>query len=255
VSAKKTTATEVASLRVVDPAEGVLTVLVITAHPDDVDFGAAGTVACLTAAGVKVVYCLVTDGDAGGSDRSTTPDQRAELRRAEQQAAAEVLGVDEIHFLGHLDGSVTYSLGLRRDLARVIRLVRPDRVLCQSPERILDRIYASHPDHLAAGEAALAAVYPDARNAFAYPELLESEGLEPHTVPEIWLMASPEADVAVDTTSVIDLKLKALHCHASQLGESASIDETILSWGRATAKAAGLSKKRTAEAFRAIDAR
>lgn len=242
-----------ASLELVDPAAGVAKVLVIVAHPDDVDFGAGGTVARMTAAGVEVVYCLVTDGDAGGTDLDTTPDQRAEVRKREQEAAAELLGVREIHFLGHLDGSVTYSLGLRRDLARIIRLVRPDRVLCQSPERNLDRIYASHPDHLAAGESALAAVYPDARNPFAYPELLDSEGLEPHTVPEVWLMAGLEGNIAVDTTEVIDAKISALRCHASQISDPDRLAGMIKDWGRLTARSAGLGKKRTAEAFRRVE--
>jgi LmbE family N-acetylglucosaminyl deacetylase len=254
VSAKKPDAAP-PSLRVVDPADGVSKVLVVTAHPDDVDFGAGGTVARLTDAGVEVIYCVVTDGDAGGSDRSTTPDQRAALRRAEQTAAAHVLGVTELHFLGHLDGSVTYALGLRRDIARIIRLVRPDRVISQSPERNLDRIYASHPDHLAAGEATMAAVYPDARNAFAFPELIDAEGLEPHAVPEMWLMAAGDANVAVETTEVIDRKIKALQCHVSQTGDSPALESRILDWGRTTAKAAGLSKKRTAEAFRLVDTR
>ena len=252
MSTKKPEPVAEPAIRVVDPAEGATRVLVITAHPDDVDFGAGGTVARLTDAGVDVVYCLVTDGDAGGSDLTTTADQRAQLRRAEQRAAAQVLGVSELHFLGHLDGSVTYSLGLRRDLARVIRMVRPDRVLCQSPERNLDRIYASHPDHLAAGESALAAVYPDARNPFAYPELLDSEGLEPHTVPEVWLMAGLEGNIAVDTTEVIDAKISALRCHASQISDPDRLAEMNKDWGRLTARSAGLGKKRTAEAFRRV---
>jgi LmbE family N-acetylglucosaminyl deacetylase len=255
VSAKKIEPAEAPSIRVVDPTEGATRVLVVTAHPDDVDFGAGGTVARLTDAGVEVVYCLVTDGDAGGSDRSTTADQRAEIRRAEQTAAAHVLGVSELHFLGHLDGSVTYSMGLRRDISRIIRLVRPDRVITQSPERNFERIYASHPDHLATGEAAMAAVYPDARNVFAFPELVDAEGLEPHSVPELWLMAATDANVAVETTDVIDRKIKALQCHASQLGDGGDIDERIIEWGRATAKAVGLTKKRTAEVFRVVDTR
>ena len=250
---QKKNAEEAATLRLVDPAEGVSKVLVITAHPDDVDFGAAGTVAALTDAGVEVVYCLVTDGDAGGSDPNTTFDDRARIRRQEQTQAAALVGVKELHFLGHLDGSVTYSLGLRRDLSRIIRVVRPDRVICQSPERNLDRIYASHPDHLAAGESALAAVYPDARNPFAFPELLDAEGLEPHTVKEVWLMASPVSDIAVETTSQIPRKVAALRSHVSQVGDGGHIEELITTWGRTMAKMAGLSKKKTAEAFRVID--
>jgi LmbE family N-acetylglucosaminyl deacetylase len=241
--------------RVVDPAEGINKVLVITAHPDDVDFGAGGTIARLTDAGVEVVYCLVTDGDAGGSDVETTYEQRAAIRRVEQTKAATLLGVTELHFLGHLDGAVTYGATLRRDLSRVIRKVRPDVVIAQSPERNLDRIYASHPDHLAAGESALAAVYPDARNPFAYPELLDSEGLEPHTVNEVWLMASPVSDVAVETTNVLPRKLAALRCHESQVGDGEHLDELITTWGRTMASLAGLKKKQTAEAFRVVNTR
>lgn len=241
------------TLELVDPADGVSKVLVITAHPDDVDFGAAGTVARLTTSGVEVAYGLVTDGDAGGSDRSSTADQRARLRREEQRAAADILGVSELHFLGHLDGSVTAHLGLRRDLSRLIRMVRPDRVITQSPELWLDRIYASHPDHRATGEAALAAVYPDARNPFAFPELLDAEELEPHTVPEMWLMASPTSDIAVETTDFIDAKLAALRSHVSQVGEGAHLDDLVLTWGRTMARQAGLPKKRTAEAFRRVN--
>lgn len=140
--------------------------LVVMAHPDDVDFGSAGTMATLTALGVHVTYCLVTDGDAGGSDRSITRTEMASMRRKEQTAAAAVVGVHDLVFLGHPDGRVVADLALRRDISRVIRQVRPQVVLCQSPDRNLDRIFASHPDHLAAGEAALCAVYPDSRNPF-----------------------------------------------------------------------------------------
>ena len=132
--------------------------LVVTAHPDDVDFGAAGTVATLTDAGVHVTYCLVTDGDAGGSDRSIPRHDIAMLRRKEQTEAAAQVGVTDLFFLGHGDGRVQPTLQLRADISAVIRRVRPRVVITQSPERNLDRIYASHPDHLAAGEAALCAV-------------------------------------------------------------------------------------------------
>jgi hypothetical protein len=239
--------------RLVDPADGIESVLVVTAHPDDVDFGAAGTIARLTEAGVSVTYCLVTDGDAGGSDRSSTADQRAAVRRLEQTAAAEVVGVTDLIFLGHLDGQVEANLALRRDLARVIRQVRPDRVICQSPVLNLDRIYASHPDHLATAQACLAAVYPDARNPFAYPELLDTEGLEPHAVPEIWLMAMVDSTVVVDTTDVVHRKIAALASHGSQVGDGAHLEELIMSWGHMVAESAGLGSERTAEAFRIVD--
>ncbi len=149
--------------------------LLVTAHPDDVDFGSAGSVAAFTAAGLEVTYCIVTNGDAGGSDREMSRSEVAALRQDEQRAAAAVVGVSDVRFLGHPDGRVQATLELRRDISRVIRQVRPERVITQSPERNLDFIYASHPDHLAAGEAAVCAVYPDARNPFAHPELLEGE--------------------------------------------------------------------------------
>ena len=249
---KASTADGPAALPVVDPAAGVERVLVITAHPDDVDFGAAGTVAKMTKAGVSVTYCLVTDGDAGGSDLASTAEQRAAGRRIEQTNAAAKVGVTDLYFLGHLDGQVAVTLDLRKDLSRVIRQVRPDRVICQSPVLNLDRIYASHPDHLAAGAAALAAVYPDARNPFAYPELL-GEGLEAHTVPEVWVMAMADPTLVVDTTDVIDLKIEALRCHASQLGDPDAVDGLLRGWGQMVAEAAGLKPTRTAEAFRRVD--
>ncbi|MHB1486945.1 MAG: PIG-L deacetylase family protein, partial [Acidimicrobiales bacterium] len=162
--------------------------LVVTAHPDDVDFGAAGTVAGWTDVGIEVTYCIVTDGDAGGFDSGLDRAQIPVVRQAEQRAAAGIVGVKEVVFLGHPDGAVIPSMALRRDISAVIRTVRPERVLCQSPERNFERIYASHPDHLASGEATLCAVYPDARNGFAHPELLE-QGLAPHSVAEVWVMA------------------------------------------------------------------
>ena len=251
-STKAPASSPVRALPVVDPAAGVKRVLVITAHPDDVDFGAAGTVAQMTKAGVEVTYCLITDGDAGGSDLSSTAEQRAAGRRIEQTNAATKVGVSDLFFLGHLDGQVAVTLDLRKDLSRVIRQVRPDRVICQSPVLNLDRIYASHPDHLAAGAAALAAVYPDARNPFAFPELL-NEGLEAHTVPEVWVMAMSDPTLVVDTTEVIDRKIEALRCHASQLADPDSVDGLLRGWGQMVAEAAGLKPSRTAEAFRRVD--
>jgi LmbE family N-acetylglucosaminyl deacetylase len=172
------------------PLDDIHSVLVVTAHPDDVDFGAAGTVATFTGRGVPVTYCLCTSGDAGGDDRSVPRPAMAALREAEQAAAAEAVGVKDLVFLHHPDGRLQPTLELRRDISRVIRQVRPDLVIGQSPQRNFARIYASHPDHLAAGEATLCAVYPDARNPFAHPELLEEESLEPWTTREVWLMGT-----------------------------------------------------------------
>ena len=139
--------------------------------------------------GSRSRYCIVTDGDAGGSDRSIAS-ALAGIRRDEQRAAAAVVGVQDVCFLGYPDGALVASNELRRDICRVVRTLRPDRVVCQSPERYWDAIGASHPDHLAAGEATVCAFYPDVRNPFAHPELL-GEGLEPHTVRELWSDRAP----------------------------------------------------------------
>ena len=167
--------------------------------------------AVLTDAGVEVTYCLVTDGDAGGSDRSMSRSDMAALRRAEQTRAAKAVGVEHLVFLGHPDGRVVADLTLREDLSRVIREVRPNVVVCQSAQRNLDRIYASHPDHLAAGEAAISAVYPDSRNPFAFPALLEA-GLEPWTVDEVWVTGTQEANAHVEITPQLERKIEALLC-------------------------------------------
>lgn len=253
--------------------------LVVVAHPDDVDFGAAGTVARWVDAGIHVTYCVVTDGDAGGFDPDVPREAIAGIRRAEQEAAAAAVGVSDVVFLGHPDGRVTPSIELRRDIARVIRQVRPQRVMGQSPERNYDVIYASHPDHLAAGEATLCAVYPDARNPFAHPELA-AEGLEAHTVAEVWLAGGPVSTgggaagtsggggraaggsgpaggaggvTAVDVTEVVDRKLAALRCHASQLVEIGDLEGMIRGWLGAVAAQAGLPPGHLAEAFRVIE--
>jgi LmbE family N-acetylglucosaminyl deacetylase len=231
-------------------------VLVVTAHPDDVDFGSAGTIAAFTDAGLEVTYCIVTNGEAGGSDRSMSRAEMASLRQDEQRAAAAVVGVSDVRFLGHPDGRVEPTLDLRRDISRVIRQVRPERVVTQSPERNLEFIYASHPDHLAAGEAAMDAVYPDARNPFAHPELLEAEGLEPWTVNELWIMGpgrpSEAGAVAVETTATVDRKVAALMCHKSQMTDPDAIGDRIRTWARAAGEAAGLAAGRTAEMYRVI---
>jgi LmbE family N-acetylglucosaminyl deacetylase len=222
----------------------------VTAHPDDVDFGTAGTVAAFTEAGLDVTYCIVTNGDAGGSDRTMSRADMATLRQSEQRAAAKEVGVSDVRFLGYPDGRVVASFDLRRDISRVIRQVRPERVITQSPERRWDFIYASHPDHLAVGEAAVCAVYPDARNPFAHPELLDDEGLEPWTVNELWIVGGLEPTMAVETTSTIERKVAALMRHESQLPDPAGIAERVLAGGRAQGEAAGLSDGASAELFR-----
>lgn len=225
-------------------------VLVVAAHPDDVDFGAGGTIATWTATGIEVAYCLVTDGDAGGFDPDVPRERMPSIRRREQRAAADALGVTDVRFLGYPDGRVEVSLGLRRDLARVIREVRPQRVLVNSPERDWSRIHPSHPDHLAVGEATMAAVYPDSRNRFAFPELLRDEGLEPWTVREVWLMGGPGGDHVVDVTDVFDRKMTALRRHESQMQDDVDLEGDLRAGLAEHARAAGLAEGRLAERFR-----
>jgi LmbE family N-acetylglucosaminyl deacetylase len=225
-------------------------VLVVTAHPDDVDFGAAGSVAAWTEAGAQVTYCVVTDGDAGGFDPAVPRSAIAGIRQAEQTAAAAVVGVTDLHFLGYPDGRVEATLDLRRDISRVIRMVQPQRVVTQSPVRNFQRIFASHPDHLAAAEATMCAVYPDSRNPFAFPELMEA-GLDAWTVPEVWLMAG-DADRFVDITGTFDRKVKALLSHASQMPDPDAMEPRMRLWGGAVAKAGGLPAGRLAEGFQRV---
>ena len=223
----------------------------VTAHPDDVDFGAAGTVAAFTSAGVDVTYCIVTNGDAGGSDRTMSRAEMAVLRQDEQRAAAAVVGVSDVRFLAYPDGMVQASLELRRDISRVIRQVRPERVITQSPERNWAAIFASHPDHLAAGEAAVCAVYPDARNPFAHPELLD-EGLEPWSVAQLWIMSpwDERPGIAVETSATVERKVAALLSHKSQIGDPEGVKQRIHEWARAQAEGAGLPPGSSAELFR-----
>src|SRR5580658_7379735 len=213
----------------VDDPTGVERILVVTAHPDDVDFGVAGSVASWVKSGIDVKYCIVTDGDAGGSDRTISRPEMAVIRRDEQRAAAAEVGVTDVTFLGYPDGRLVPSIELRRDISRQVRVHRPERLVCQSPERMWERIGASHPDHLAAGEAAVCAAYPDARNPFAHPELLE-EGLEPFAVSELWMMAAPGANRAVDVTDTFDRKIAALLCHRSQVGDGEGLEDRLRGW-------------------------
>jgi LmbE family N-acetylglucosaminyl deacetylase len=181
--------------------------------------------------------------------------EMAALRQDEQRAAAAVVGVSDVRFLGHPDGCVQATLDLRRDISRVIRQVQPERVITQSPERNWDFIYASHPDHMALGEAAVDAVYPDARNPFAHPELLE-EGLEPWSVPELWIMgpgpgsAAPGSRIAVETTATVDRKVSALMCHKSQLPDPEATAARVRAGALAVGATAGLPEGHSAEVFR-----
>lgn len=223
-------------------------VLIVAAHPDDADFGAAGTVAGWTNAGIEVTLLCVTHGEQGArpdADITAIP----ALREAEQRAASAAVGVTDVRFLdGHRDGWVEPSFGLQRDIVRVIRDVRPQRILCQSPERNYERIQASHPDHLAAGEATVRAAYPAAENPFAWPEL----GLPFWHVGELWLMADPKPTYAVDVTDTFDRKVAALRAHASQTGHRDDLETFLRRVGGIMGSRYGLPEGRLAEAFRIV---
>ena len=223
--------------------------LVVAAHPDDADFGAAGTIAGWVDAGIEVTLLLCTRGEQGGFDDTPRSEMPA-IREREQKAASAELGVTDLRFIdGWSDGWLVPAPELQRAIVAVIREVRPRRVLCQSPERIYQRLQASHPDHLAAGEATVCAVYPAAENPHSWPELVD-EGLPPWKVTELWLMAHPEAAHVVDTTDRFPRKVRALQAHASQtshLGDG--LEQMLRQWNGGTAAAAGLPEGRLAEAF------
>ncbi len=224
--------------------------LLVVAHPDDIDFGAAGTAATLTDHGVEVVYGLVTSGQAG-EPAELSPAELTEIRQKEQTEAAAIVGVTELHWLGFPDGHLVADLELRKAIARLIRMVKPDLVITQTPVRDLDRIYAAHPDHLAAGEAAVCAVYPDARNGHSFPELL-AEGHLPHAVPRVWLMAGADNDLHVDITANLDRKIEALRAHHSQNDDRAdALPSMIRDWAQTNARAAGHTG-RAVESFRVV---
>lgn len=223
----------------------------VVAHPDDAEFWAGGTVASWVAAGVQVSYCVLTDGDAGGFDpgvpRATVPG----MRRAEQQAAAGILGVTSVEFLGHAEDGLGADERLRKDLVRIIRQLRPQRVLTWSPQWNWPRFRSSHPNHRATGEVTLAAVYPDAGNRFAHMDLL-GQGLEPWTVTEIWLLNSPAPDHFVDITETFECKVAAVRAHASQVADRPSLARELRARIEPNTAAAGLAEGRLAEAFQVV---
>ena len=216
-------------------------VLVVVAHPDDIDFGIAGTAAFLTDAGSEVVYALCTSGEAGIPE-DMPRDELKQIREREQREAAAAVGVTDVRFLGMPDGHLEYNLDLRKAISRVIRQVKPDVVITQSPERRWDRIFASHPDHLATANATIAAVYPDARNPHAHVDLM-AEGHEPHSVDWLWITGGPEPNLAVDITDVFDRKVKALSSHSSQVAWIDDVHGFLRGWASETAKASGLADR------------
>jgi LmbE family N-acetylglucosaminyl deacetylase len=225
-------------------------VLCVAAHPDDIDFGAAGTVASWVEQGLDVAYLLVTRGDAGGFD-DTPRELMPVLREAEQRAAAAAVGVKQVEFLeGYRDGTVVASLDLRRDITAAIRRFRPDRILTSSPLRRWERLAGpSHPDHLAVGEATTCAVYPDSRNPFAFGELLRDQGLEAWTVREVWYSGGPGPDHAVDITDTFPRKVAALEAHDSQVRHLVGFTAMLRERHAAVAATLALPSGRLAEAF------
>ena len=228
--------------------------LFVGAHPDDADFGAGGLIAAWTAAGCAVTVACVTDGDSGGFDADVPRTAVPGIRRDEQRAAAKELGVTDVRFLGRPDGWVVVDRDLRLELARLIRELRPEAVVTHSPDRHYGFVYLYHPDHLATGAAVLAAVYPDARNAFAFPA--EDLDLPPWEVPAVWLFGGPTDDVAVDVTDVFEAKVRACSAHDSQTPMlDRSVEAELREHLGRTAVEHGLPEGRLAEAYQVVDTR
>lgn len=224
-------------------------VLSIHAHPDDQEFTVAGTLVKWARAGSEIVTVCITDGDAG-SNRHTPADMTrarlAKIRQEEQRAACRVLGIAEVVFLGYEDGVLAPSIALRRDLTRLIRRHRPDAVVCGDPTvRFYGNRYMNHPDHRVASDAALDAVFPSSGTRFIFPELLD-EGLAPHHVRAVYLHASDRADTFVDIAAVLDVKIRALREHKSQMGDWDPAP-MLRGWAR---QQGARHRLRAAEAFR-----
>ena len=234
------------------PADAPRRVLAFAAHPDDIDFGAAGTLAGWCAAGAEVTYCIMTSGDAGGFE----PGDREGIiarRNAEQRAAADIVGAGEVHFLGERDGFLAANHEVVGKAVELIRMVRPDVVLSMHPERNWSRIQASHPDHLACGEIVTRAVYPAAENPFAYPELAE-RGLEAYKVPWLFFYGAPpeRENHAVDITAEVARKLAAIRVHASQHPDLAGMESAVRSFLQDNARRHGMPEGTSAEVFHVV---
>jgi LmbE family N-acetylglucosaminyl deacetylase len=227
-------------------------VLVVMAHPDDCDFGAGGTIAQWTARGIHVSYCIITNGDQGGEESGIPLEQMATVRQKEQRDAGKALGVTDITYLNYRDGWLAPSMELRKDIVKAIRIAKPDRMVVQSPERNYERVFASHPDHLAAGETAVQAVYPDARNPFAFTDLKDA-GFEPWRVREVWMTGSPNPNHFVDITETFPKKIAALHAHVSQTAHNKELEKMVREWGERNAQANGLAVGRIAEIFQVMN--
>jgi len=206
--------------------------MVVTPHPDDAEFGVAGTVRKLTLEGRKVVYVVCTNGDKGTSDRNVKPQNLMKIREKEQRAAAKLLGVSKVEFMRYPDQGLEDTPEFRKALVRLIRRYRPEVVVTANPYIK----YMWHRDHRITGQAVLDAVFPYARDHLSFPELLE-EGLEPHKVREVWLWGPEDANHYSDITATFDTKLAALGCHKSQVGNiPQEMRDRMREWARTMAK-------------------
>jgi LmbE family N-acetylglucosaminyl deacetylase len=227
--------------------------LVITAHPDDADFGIAGTVARWVSEGTVAHLVCGTSGEAGSDDAAADPLELAALRESEQRAAADIIGYEDVTFLHRPDGALANDLALREQLVRIIRTFRPDAVASIDPRLIVHEDgFIQHVDHREAGAAAVDAVYPAAQNAMAFPHLVKSEGLAPHHVERVYLFWTERPSVWIDISASIETKLAALRAHASQHREPERLEERIRGWAHREGEPAGLE---AAESFSVIDLR
>ncbi len=224
-------------------ADKIERVMVVTAHPDDSEFGAGGTIAKMVKEGREAAYLIVTNGNKGSSDRSMTPERLARIREEEQRNAARTLGVERVTFLGYPDGEVEDTRDLRRDVSREIRAWRPDLVICQNPHRS-HLLGASHRDHRIVGGVTLDCIYPLARDHMAFPELMPM--FEPHKVREVHVMQWENPQIVVDISDTMDLKIKALACHASQFSDFSAVEARVRERSRQLGQAKGYAY---AEAF------
>jgi LmbE family N-acetylglucosaminyl deacetylase len=213
------------------PAEGpaeARTVLLIGAHPDDPEFSSGGTVASWVAAGLRVVYVVVTSGDKGTPDRTMTNERLVTTREAEQVAAAAELGVTDVVFLRFPDGELLPDLRLRGAITREIRRWRPYAVLTHDPLTMFyNNAFINHPDHRAVGTATVDAIYPTARDPLQFHSQIAEEGLEPHKVKEIFIFGTETPNVLVDISATLDRKVAALRHHVSQIGDPAALADRI----------------------------
>ena len=224
-----------------------LRILCIYAHPDDAEFGIGGSVARWADEGAEVIYCVITNGAAGSNDPNQDIAALVRTREAEQRAAAAVLGVRQVLFLGHPDGSLEPTLTLRRELTRLIRQLRPQRVVSGDPTAVFyGDDYINHPDHRAAAEATLYAVFPSAVTRPIFADLL-TEGYEPHQVRELYISGAVQPNTHIDISATLERKIEALGCHKSQL--EIGDGKWIRDWAAEDGKAAGLA---AAEAFRVM---